>query len=91
MTDNTPPEPTLQFPCDMYIKSMGAANINLKLIVLEIAQTHFPHVEEIDITVKASKGGNYESITLEVTVQTRIQLDSIYADLQACEHIVMVL
>ncbi len=91
MTDDTPIEPVLEFPCDMYIKAMGSANINLKAIVLKIALKTFPHIEECDITVKASKGGKYESITLDTTVQTRAELDSIYADLKACEHIIMVL
>lgn len=91
MTDNTPPEPVLQFPCDMYIKSMGAANIDLKTIVFEIAQKHFPQFTEENISVKASSGGKYESVTIEIRIQSRQELDAIYTDLKTCQQIVMVL
>ncbi len=91
MTDDTIPEPVLQFPCDMYIKSMGIANSKLKSIVFKIAQKHFPQLEEKNLSVKASKGGKYESVTIEVRVNNRQELDSVYAELKCCEQIVMVL
>lgn len=91
MTDDTVPEPVLQFPCDMYIKAMGIANSDLKSIVFKIAQKHFPSLEEKSLSVKASKGGKYESVTLEVKVNNRQELSSLYTELKSCEQIVMVL
>jgi len=91
MSDDNSHEPQLQFPCDMHIKALGAANIDLEIIVLEIAQKHIPHLLEEHISVNSSKGGKYISVTVEVTINTRQELDSIYADLQACVHVTMVL
>jgi len=91
MSKDEPPVPQLQFPCDMHIKAMGSAEVDLENIVLEIAQKHFPDVSSEHTTLNESSGGKYVSVTLALRVETRQKLDSIYNDLHACVHISIVL
>jgi len=39
----------------------------------------------------ASKTGKYTSITITITAHSKDQLDAIYLDLTACEHVTMAL
>ena len=91
MSKDKPQDPQLQFPCDMHIKAMGSAEVDLENIVLEIAQKHFPDVGSEHTSLNESKGGKYVSVTLALNIESRQKLDSIYTDLQACVHISIVL
>ena len=75
------------FPCEFPIKAMGKASPELEVAVLEIMHRHVPDLGEGAIKVRESSKGNYVSITVTIQAKSREQLDAIYMDLTACEHI----
>lgn len=88
MTDR---QPLLTFPCAFPIKAMGRAGANFDARVVEIVRRHAPGLGEGAVSVRASRGGNYQSVTVVIQATSRAQLDAIYLDLNACDQVVMVL
>ena len=90
MADSTPDDDDspLKFPCEFPIKAMGRATPELEIAVLEIMNRHVPDLGEGAVKTRASRNGNYLSITVTIQARSRDQLDAIYMDLTACEHIV---
>lgn len=90
MADSTPEDDDspLKFPCEFPIKAMGRATPELEIAVLEIMNRHVPDLGEGAVKTRASRNGNYLSITVTIQARSREQLDAIYMDLTACEHIV---
>ena len=80
------------FPCRFPIKAMGrAAHPTLVEEVEALVRRHAPDLEPGSATTSASAKGNYLSVTVTITAHSRAQLDAIYLDLNAHEHIVMTL
>ena len=90
MADKMPgdEESPLKFPCEFPIKAMGRATPELEIAVLEIMNRHVPDLGEGAVRIRESRHGNYISITVTIQARSREQLDAIYMDLTACEHIV---
>ena len=90
MADSTPAddESPLKFPCEFPIKAMGRATPELEIAVLEIINRHVPDLGEGAVKSRKSRHGNYVSITVTIQARSREQLDAIYMELTACEHIV---
>ena len=84
-------ESLLEFPCEFPIKAMGKAGPELEAAVLEIMNRHVPDLGEGAVKTRASRNGNYLSITVTIQAKSRDQLDAIYMDLTSCEHTVFVL
>jgi len=80
-------ETLFEFPCEFPIKAMGKSGPELEMAVLEIINRHVPDLPEGAIRLNASKGGNYTSITITITAESKAQLDGIYLELTACEHV----
>ena len=70
---------------------MGKSGCNLDIIVVEIVRKHAPDLGEGAITTRASRNGNYLSVTVTITATSRRQLDAIYQDLVDCEAVIMAL
>lgn len=81
----------LKFPCQFPVKAMGKSGPTLEASVLEIFRRHVPDIAEGAVTFAASKNGTYTSITVTITAQSKQQLDNIYRDLTACEHVLYAL
>lgn len=81
----------LEFPCEFPIKAMGLACDELEIAVIEIVNRHVEDLPEGSLKMKPSKTGKYISITVTVTAHSKDQLDAIYMDLTACEHVTMAL
>jgi putative lipoic acid-binding regulatory protein len=84
-------ETLLEFPCRFPIKAMGKTNLELDLLVIEIARRHAPGINEDAVTTRLSKDGNYISVTIVVEATSKQQLDAIYQDLTDHPHILMAL
>ncbi|MCV6636430.1 DUF493 domain-containing protein [Candidatus Albibeggiatoa sp. nov. NOAA] len=84
-------ETLLEFPCDFALKVMGKAEDDFDLFVAEIVRKHCPDLGEGAITQKASKGGNYVSVTVNIVARSKPQLDALYSELSAHERTLMVL
>lgn len=91
MTEIEIEESALTFPCEFPIKAMGRADCELDTIVVGIVRRHAPDLTEGSIYSRASKNGNYLSVTVVVRATSREQLDAIYQDLVDCEQVIMAL
>lgn len=80
-----------QFPCDFPIKAIGHRRPDLDAIVYGIVRSHAPDIGEAAVTIRESTGGKYASVTVIIRATSRAQLDAIYRDLTASEHILMAL
>ena len=78
--DNPPP---LEFPCDYPIKIMGEASEAFQSEMLTLVQCHAPHVCEADVSLRASSGGKYVSVSIHLRAESREQVDAIVSALKA--------
>lgn len=81
----------LKFPCRFPVKAMGKTGQALEMAVLEIFRRHVPDLPENAVSFSASKNGTYTSITVTITARSKQQLDNIYMELTACEHVLYAL
>lgn len=84
-------ETLLQFPCEFPIKVMGKANDAFEVAVLTIIRKYVPSLAENALKIKPSKDGNYTAITITIQAQSKQQMDSIYQELTASEHVLVAL
>jgi len=92
MTDKSPDElhdELMDYPCQFTIKTMGFANIELDIIVVDIIRRHAPDVSNDTVKSKFSKSKKYISLSITITAQNKQQMDAIYQDLTDCEHVLM--
>lgn len=87
MNDKQSEETLFEFPCEFPIKAMGKTGPELEIAVLEIINRHVDDLTEGAVRFQQSKGGNYTSITITITARSKSQLDNIYMELTACEHV----
>lgn len=80
-------ETLLEFPCDFPIKAMGLSCDELEIAVIEIINRHVDDLPEGSLSMKPSKNGKYTAITITITAHSKDQLDAIYMDLTACDHV----
>ena len=80
-------ETLLEFPCEFPIKAMGLACDEFEIAVIEIINRHVDNLGEGALTMRPSKNGKYTAITIKITAHSKDQLDAIYMDLTACEHV----
>ncbi len=77
-----PPEESLiEYPCDFPIKVMGKAHAQFAQILTEVVLAHDPGFDPATVELRASKGGNYLSVTFTVRATSREQLDALYRSL----------
>ena len=82
-------ETLLEFPCQFAIKAFGLSGNELEVAVVEIVTCHVDDLANDAVKMNASKKGKYTSITVTITATSKKQIDAIYMDLTACEHVVM--
>lgn len=91
MNKPTESESALSFPCRFPIKAMGLAIENFDNIIFAIVQKHVPELSKEAVTQRASGNGKYLSVTVVIDASSREQLDAIYYDLTASQHVLMAL
>ena len=79
-----------QFPCDMPIKAMGRADGDFADRVRQIVGLHVD-VPEDQVRLRSSGAGRFQSVTINVRVESREQMEAIYADLHACDDVLWTL
>lgn len=82
----------LEFPCKFPLKVMGHNIAEFEGIVLEIIRRHVD--EEITaaaIKKRDSGKGKFVAITVTFEAQSKLQLDDLYRELHAHEHVLMLL
>ncbi|ASK33091.1 DUF493 domain-containing protein (plasmid) [Alcanivorax sp. N3-2A] len=76
------------FPHDMQLKVMGAADAPLEDAVIEILETHLDDFDRrAHLSSKPSAKGTFVSITASITVHDKQQVEAIYQALNDCEHV----
>lgn len=91
MSNESTQEPVMSFPCRFPIKAMGLAIEDFEGIIFAIVQNHVPDLARDALKQRASGNGKYLSITITIDASSREQLDAIYYDLTASEHVLMAL
>ena len=86
-SDTEQEETLFEFPCEFPVKAMGKTCPELEISVIEIMNRHVPDLGEGAVKMRPSSKGTYTAITITIQAQSKDQLDSIYMELTACEHI----
>ena len=86
-----PPAALLEFPCAYPIKAMGAAAGGLERIVVDIVRRHVAAIAADAMRVRPSRNGRYVAVTVTVQIESRAQLEAIYAELAAHDSVLMTL
>jgi len=78
-----PEAPKIEFPCANYpIKVMGENTVEYREVVLSIMHKHAAGFDMEKITVRDSRNGNYQSITVFIEATGTAQLQAIFEDLK---------
>lgn len=81
----------LTFPTVFPIKIMGRTQDGFAQAVSEVVRKHAPDFEPATLEMRASKEGNWLSVTATVNATSREQLDNLYRELVAHPMVKMVL
>jgi putative lipoic acid-binding regulatory protein len=92
MTDNNEEElGKLSFPCTIGIKAMGRQADDFEHKVKDIVASHTESGAVVNVRCRESKSGNYHSVTCEVRLDNRDQLEAIYQTLHDHPDVLMTL
>ncbi|HET8730114.1 MAG TPA: DUF493 domain-containing protein [Moraxellaceae bacterium] len=80
-----------EFPMHYPLKIMGEAQHPMREIVANILLRHCPDFDPASLSERASSAGRYVSVSATIYVERKEQINGLYADFAACEHIRMVL
>lgn len=81
----------LEFPTQFPIKIMGRQRDDFVDVMTSVVREHIPNFSSGDIKVNASRKGNFLSMTVSVTVDSRDQLEQLYMALADHELVRIVL
>jgi len=90
MNDSTK-ETLFEFPCEFPLKVMGHNIDEFEGIVLEIVNRHVGTIKQDAVKSRGSSSGKFVSITITFEAQSKQQLDDLYRELHAHEHVLMLL
>jgi len=83
--------PKITFPCAYPIKVMGVASVELRDHVIAVMERHASGFDQAAITVRDSRNGKFQAITVTITATGTEQLQAIFEDLKTSVHVQMVL
>jgi len=84
-------ETAFTFPCEFPLKVMGTKDVGLDHFVKEVLSTHLAEDAILEFKERESSGGKYISLTAIIVAESKAQLDTLYEQLSAHEHVKMVL
>ena len=84
-------ETLLEFPCDFPLKIMGASDAGFAQAIADVVLRHAPDFDVATMEMRASKAGNYLSLTCTVRAVSQAQLDALYRELTAHPMVKVVL
>lgn len=84
MRESANVESLIAYPCDFPIKVMGRRQARFAQSVVEVVQRHAPDFDPRTVEMRASREGNYLSVTVTIRATSREQLDGLYREL--CDH-----
>ena len=89
--NTTQTESALKFPTSFPIKIMGRRADGFAQAICEVVQRHAPDFEPGTLEMRASREGNYLSVTATINATSRDQLDNLYRELTSHPMVTMVL
>lgn len=81
----------LSFPCQIGIKAMGRQSEAFPESVKEIIAMHVEEDALVEVRIRSSKAGKYLSVTCEVRLDNRDQMEAIYTAMHEHPDILMTL
>jgi putative lipoic acid-binding regulatory protein len=84
-------ETLLSFPTDFPIKIMGERRDDFAQTMVDIVLRHAPDFQPDTVEMRASRSGNYLSVTCTVRATSKAQLDALYREVTAHPWVKMVL
>jgi putative lipoic acid-binding regulatory protein len=84
-------ETLLKFPTDFPIKIMGERRDDFAQTMVNIVLRHAPDFRPETVEMRASRSGNYLSVTCTVRATSKAQLDALYREVTAHPWVKMVL
>jgi putative lipoic acid-binding regulatory protein len=87
----TETESALKFPTTFPIKVMGKRTDGFAQAVVDVVMKHAPDYEPATLEMRASREGNYLSVTVTINATSRDQLDNLYRELTSHPMVAMVL
>jgi putative lipoic acid-binding regulatory protein len=81
----------LSFPCTIGIKAMGRQADDFENTVKELVASHIDRGAIIEVRCRESRNGNYHSVTCEVRLENRQQMEAIYQSMHDHPDILMTL
>lgn len=76
-------ESLIEFPCDFLIKIMGETQANFTAEIVATIQSVLPDFDPTRIEMRGSSGGKYISLSCNVYVKSKPQLDDVYRALSS--------
>jgi len=84
-------ETLLQFPTDFPIKIMGERRDDFAQAMVDLVLRHAPDFRPETVEMRASRNGNYLSLTVVVRATSKAQLDALYREITAHPWVKMAL
>jgi uncharacterized protein len=84
-------ESPLKFPTSFPIKVMGKRTDRFAQTIVDVVMKHAPDYEPATLEMRASREGNYLSVTVTINATSRDQLDNLYRELSSHPMVAMVL
>lgn len=80
-----------EFPCRFPVKAMTRAGDGYVNDVIEAVREHAAVDPDNGVTLRDSRNGRYQSVTVTVTVESRDHLERIYTAVNALDAVLMTL
>jgi hypothetical protein len=84
-------ETLLTFPTDFPIKIMGERRDDFAQAMVDLVLRHAPDFKAETVEMRASRNGNYLSLTVVVRATSKAQLDALYREITAHPWVKMAL
>ncbi len=81
----------LTFPTDFPIKIMGERRDDFAQTMVELVLRHAPDFRPETVEMRASRNGNYLSLTVVVRATSKAQLDALYREITSHPWVKMAL
>jgi uncharacterized protein len=91
MAEEPESESPLKFPTSFPIKIMGRRTDGFAQAILGVVLRHAPDFDPSTLEMRASREGNYLSVTATINATSRDQLDNLYRELTAHPMVTMVI
>lgn len=80
----------LEFPTAFPIKAMGRKSAEFRRLITSTVAEHAKFHPQDDVREQSSSNGNFVSVTVTFTAESKVQVDAVYQALHDHELVLMV-